>query len=150
LSWDEGHKASGFKWRVVAAYKAYLIKWSDIPEMAKRLGNPLYYEVKQPDEEASRRIQEWFSLSNFIPSDAWYLVLLDTYYCAMANPLFSHNWIEVTVLGKLGKELSGWEKAYFPAHQNGEWVEKMLSTLREQTANIRLSQGVLCFESVSC
>jgi hypothetical protein len=78
----------------------------------------------------------------------------------MANPLFSHNWIEVTVLGKQGKELSGWEKAYFHAHQIGEWLEKncalkqrtkyCLSTLREKTANIRLSQDGVCFESVSC
>jgi hypothetical protein len=49
-----------FKCRVVAEYKANLLKWCDIPEMAKKLGNPLYYEVKQPDEEASRRMQEWY------------------------------------------------------------------------------------------
>jgi hypothetical protein len=126
LCWDEGHKAKGFKSRFVMSYKTNLIKWSDVPEFAKRPGNPAYYEAKQPEEEAKRRIYLWFSHggSNSISADAWHLVLLDTYYCAMANPLFSHNWIEVRVLGKRGNQLSGWEKAYFPAHLIGEWLEK--------------------------
>jgi hypothetical protein len=91
-------------------------------------------------------------ISNAIPADAWYLVLLDTYYCAMPNPLCSHNWIEVTVFGKRGKELSGCENSYFSAHQIGECLEKncaskqrtkrCLSTLLEQQVNIQLSQGV--------
>jgi hypothetical protein len=76
LCWDEGHRAMGFKCRVVAAYKTYQIKWSDIPEMAKRLGNPLYYDVVQPGEEASRRIHEWRSTSTAIPAGARHLVLL--------------------------------------------------------------------------
>jgi hypothetical protein len=75
----------------------------------------------------------------------------------MPNPLFIHNWIEVTVLGKRGKELSGWEKAYFPAQQIGEWLEKncavkqrtkrslsAFARAREQTANNQLSQERLC------
>jgi hypothetical protein len=103
-----------------------LLRWSDVPELAKKLGNPAYYEVEHPEEETKRRIYQWFShgVSNSIPADAWHLVLLDTYYCAMPNPLFIHNWIEVTVLGKRGKELSGWEKTYFPAQQIGERLEK--------------------------
>jgi hypothetical protein len=98
-------------------YKANLIRRSDVPDLAKRLGNPAYYEVKQPDEETKRRIYRWFSLgvSNSLTAYAWHLALLDTYYSAMPNPLFIHNWIEVTALGKRGKELSEWEKAYLPA-----------------------------------
>jgi hypothetical protein len=79
----------GFKCRVVAAYKANLIKWCDIAEMAKRLGNPLYYEVKQLDEETSRRIHEWFSngRSTAIPAGGRHFVLLDT-YCGRERPVF--------------------------------------------------------------
>jgi hypothetical protein len=61
----------GFKCRIAAAYKANLIKWCDITEMAKRLGNPLYYEVKQPDEEASRWIHEWFSNGRSTAIPCW-------------------------------------------------------------------------------
>jgi hypothetical protein len=160
LCWDKGHRAMGFKCRIEAAYKANLIKWCDITEMAKTLGNPLYYEVKQPDEEASWRIHEWFSngRSTAIPAGARHLVLLDIYYCGMERPVFKYNWIEVTVLGDRGKELSGWKKAYFTAHEIGEWLQTnctskqrnkhCLSTLREQTAKIQLSQDNVCFDLV--
>jgi hypothetical protein len=52
------------------------------------------------------------------------------------NPLFNHNWFEVKVLGKLGKELSGLEKAYFPAHQIGEWREKIARRYRELISTV--------------
>jgi hypothetical protein len=89
-----------------------LIKWSDMPEMAKRRGNPLYYDIKQPDD------YEWFSNggSTAIPTEARHLILLHIYYCGMEKPVFMHSWIEVEVLGDRGKELLGWEKAHFTAH----------------------------------
>jgi hypothetical protein len=65
----------------------------------------------------------------------------------------------VTVLGDRGKELTGWKKAYFTAHEIGKWLQKnymskqrnkhCLSILREQTAKIQLSQDNVCFDSVS-
>jgi hypothetical protein len=45
---------------------------------------------------------------------------------------FKNNWIEVTELGDRGKELSGWEKTYFIAHEIGEWVAKELYVKAEK------------------
>jgi hypothetical protein len=129
--------------------------------MAKRLGKPLYYEVKQPDEEESRWIHKWLSngRSTAISAGARLLVVLDTNYCGMERLVFKYTWIEVTVLGDRGKELLGSEKAYFIAPEIGDWLQKnclsqqrnkhCLSTLREQTAKIQLSKDNVCFDSVS-
>jgi hypothetical protein len=109
-----GPQNNGIQCRVVAAYKAYLIKWSDIHEMAKRLRNPRYSEVKQPDER-------WFHC----------YTSLDTYYCGMEKQVFKYYWIEGTVLCDRGKDLSGWEKAYF-AYQIGKWFAKELFVKAEK------------------
>jgi hypothetical protein len=152
LCLEEGHRARGYKCRIVSEYKANLIKAGEVMEMAARLGNPAYYEVKQPDDETRERIVEWISRggSNAVPSDAWHLVLLNIYFSTMENVTVMYNWIEVTVLGKRGVLLEGWETAYFPAHEIGTWLEKncasrqrkkhCLSALRKQTAIHHLSQ----------
>jgi hypothetical protein len=58
--------------------------------------------------------------------------LLDTYYCGMERPVLKYDWIEVTVLGDRGKELSGWEKAYFTAHENRRLVAEELYVKAEK------------------
>jgi hypothetical protein len=87
--------------------------------MAKRLGNPDLYEVKQPDEGTNESIQQWFSSAGCIaiPPTACHLVLLKTYFSANENLHYNINLIEVTILEENGLKLSGWEKAYYPAHQ---------------------------------
>jgi hypothetical protein len=57
--------------------------------------------------------------------------------------------MEVTVLEEQGRELLGWEKAYVPAQQIREWLEKYcasqgrkkhcLSALRKQKENQLMS-----------
>jgi hypothetical protein len=115
--------------------------------MTEKLGNPDYYEVKQPDQNTRQLILQWFSrrCSNAVPTAAFHLVMLNTYFCATANLHYKHNLIEVTLLDERGKKLPGFETVYFPAHQVREWLQKhctakqrkkhCLSTLREQTAN---------------
>jgi hypothetical protein len=49
--------------------------------------------------------------------------------------------MEVTVLGDRGKELSGWEKAYFTANETGEWLQKnCLSKQRNKHCFIELAR----------
>jgi hypothetical protein len=85
-----GAQSDGFQVQDCSCIQANVINCCDITEMAKRLGNPLYHEVKQPDEEASRRIHEWFSNGRFaaVPVGARHLVLLDSYYCGMERSVF--------------------------------------------------------------
>jgi hypothetical protein len=141
LCLEEGHRARGYKCRVVSEYKANLIKPSDVMEMAARLGNPAYYEVRPPDEETGRRIVEWTSRggSKAVPSGAWHLVLLNIYFSEMENNTGNnnHNWIEVTVLGKGGNILTGWEMAYFPPHEIGVWLERIVRRGRERSIACR-------------
>jgi hypothetical protein len=124
--------------------------------IASRIGDPECFVVHQPDEHTSRHIHECLFrggsidlLSMLLPADAFHLVLWNTYYCAVANLHFRHNLIEVPLLNERGVELSGWEQAYFPAHQIREWLEKhcaakqrnrpCLSALQKKTANHQLS-----------
>jgi hypothetical protein len=133
-------------------FSAYLIKWSDIPDMAKRLGNPLSYEVKQPDEEASRWVHEWFSNGGSIATlaGARHLVLVDTDYCGMDTPVFKYNWIEVTLLGDRGKNCRVARTLTSPP-RIGEWLQKICLSQRNEhcLSNIQLSQDSVCFDSVS-
>jgi hypothetical protein len=50
----------------------------------------------------------------------------------MERPVLKYDWIEVTVLGDRGKELSGWEKAYFTAHENRRLVAEELYVKAEK------------------
>jgi hypothetical protein len=132
---------------VVVEYRAPLIGWNDVLCTAKRLGNPNLYEVKQPDEGSKESIQQWFFLvgSHAIPPTACHLVLLNTYFSANANLHYNFNLIEVTILEENGTKLSGFKKAYYPAHQIREWLERhcasqgrkkhIMSTLRSGTAD---------------
>jgi hypothetical protein len=145
------HRAKRTRCPVVCKYKAHLIVWNDVQEMATRLGNPHIYEVEQPDNETRKRINQWFSNggSNDLPTNAQHLVLLNTHFCATAKLHFNHNLVAVSVLEKRGRELSGWELAYLPAHKVREWLEKhcaerqrkkhCLSVLRKQMVSQQLS-----------
>jgi hypothetical protein len=105
------------------------------------------YEVKQPVEGTKESIQQWFSRvgSHAIPPTACHLVLLNTSFSANENLHYNFNLIEVTILEENGTKLSGFEKAYYPAHQNREWLERhcasqarkkhLMSTLRSRTAD---------------
>jgi hypothetical protein len=126
LCGSEGHRAIGARCQVVVDFKAPLIQWREIEDMAKRLGDPEYYEVKQPDDETRQRIIQWFSGcgSGAMPTDACHLVLLNTYFGEMANLHCNNNLIEVAVLEERGTTLLGFEKAFFPAHRIREWLEK--------------------------
>jgi hypothetical protein len=102
-----GHKAVGTQCPIVARCRAPLIPWREIENMAGRLGNPEYFEVKQPDDATRQLIQEHLRRtgSNVIPSDACHLGLLNTYCSQTEHQHVNFNWIEVSVLGQRGKEL---------------------------------------------
>jgi hypothetical protein len=121
-----GHKAVGTQCPVVARCKAPLIPWRDIENMAGRLGNPEYFEVKQTSNVTRLAIQQHLSQGSSIaiPLEACHLVLLNTYCLQTENKRSNFNWIEVAVLGQRGKELPGWERAYFPDYQIGNWLRK--------------------------
>jgi hypothetical protein len=55
-----GSKARGIRCPLVHKYKAVLVESADAPELATGIGNPMFYEVKKPDDDAKMRIKEWF------------------------------------------------------------------------------------------
>jgi hypothetical protein len=121
---------------VVCKYKAPLLATGDVEEVVARSGNQLYYEVDKLDDEARERIDQWFSRDSTraIPIEACHLVLLHTYKYATetANQESSDNIIAVAVLGERGKELTGWENAYFSAQQIQGWLTKHCSTKQKK------------------
>jgi hypothetical protein len=42
----------------------------------------------------------------------------------MENQQFEYNVVEVAVLEERGKQLSGYENAYFPVYRIQEWLKK--------------------------
>jgi hypothetical protein len=126
LCGEKGHRAVGAKCPVIVQYRIPLIGWNDVLHIAKRLGNPDLYELKQQDEGTKESIQQWFSNvgCHAIPSTACHLVLLNTYFSANENLHYNFTLIEVTILEENGTKLSGWEKVYCPAHQIRECLER--------------------------
>jgi hypothetical protein len=139
-------------------HKAQLVAWNDIAEMTSNLGNPDYYVVSHPDMDTKKRINQWFSrdgsggiVANDLPFGACHLVLLDIYYCATPNQHFCHNLIAVTVLEEGGRPKSGWDNAFFAAHQIADWLKNhcasrnrrkhCLSALRRKNGTQHLSQS---------
>jgi hypothetical protein len=59
-----------------------MVQPRNVREMAARLGNPLYFHVKQPNEGTRHKIDKLFAgeTPKEIPQDAWHLVLVDTYF----------------------------------------------------------------------
>jgi hypothetical protein len=125
-----------------------MVQPRNVREMAARLGNPLYFHVKKPDEGTRHRIDKWFEGENSkeIPQDAWHLVLVDTYFGTIPDQPFQYNIVEVTVLGQGGWQLSGYERACFPVHKVQSWMNKhcavtrrkkhVLSALQSRTADM--------------
>jgi hypothetical protein len=146
LCGDEGHRATGTRCRVVVTFKAPLIGWSDVMEMAEKLGNPMYYDVKHPNDETRKYIRQWFSRGgpHKIPSDGLHLVLWNTYFSSTDNLVSSKNLIEVTVLGKGGIELSGWGNVYFPAHEIREWLIKNCSMAQRKKHVLSNLRSIVC------
>jgi hypothetical protein len=102
--------------------------------MAARLGNPLYFHVKQPNEDTRHQIDKWFAGENSkeIPQDAWHLVLVDRYFGTIPDQPFQYNIIEVTVFGQRGWQLSGYERACFPVHKVQSWMTKHCAVTRRK------------------
>jgi hypothetical protein len=120
--WVDGHKATGYNCRAMAAYGPNMIRWSDVPEIVKRLGRPAMSSSRE------RRQDGRFTNGFFLGVRRRYRQKLVIWYnwiptTAPCQSRYS-RWIEVTVLGERGKELTGWEKASFSAHEIGEWLEK--------------------------
>jgi hypothetical protein len=141
LCWSSGHRAKGgaFRCEVVTGYNAMLVAG---------IGNPMLYVVKQPEDDKNRIIRQLFEniISDEIPKNAWHLVLLNCYFSAMDNQRFEYNVVEVAALEERGKELSGYENAYFPVFRIQEWLKEhccklnrtkhVLSTLQRQTQRL--------------
>jgi hypothetical protein len=128
LCWGIDHRAKGTKCPLTSLHKAQLVAWNDIAEMTSNLGNPDYFVVSHPDMDTKKRINRWFFrdgsggiVANDIPAGACHLVLLDIYYCATPNQHFCHNLMAVTVLEEGGRPKSGWDNAFFAAHQIADW-----------------------------
>jgi hypothetical protein len=140
------HRANGTRCPVSARYNSYLVQWTDVRAMAAKLGDPFFYEVRQSDEETTQLMNQWVLDGNSkdIPKDAWHLILINTYFGPIPNESSQRNIIEVTILAEGGRELSGYEKAFFPVHRIHNWMIKhctmrhqkkhVLSTLRCGTA----------------
>ena len=93
-----------------------------------------------------KSIRQWCSrgVPNKVPSDGLHLVLCNTFSSEMGTLDSNNNVIEVTVLGKGGKELQGWEKAYLPVREVREWLMKYCSMIhRKKHVLSRLSIRVL-------
>jgi hypothetical protein len=149
LCCNVGHNAKETICPVVTKYQALFIDSKDVPELAASVGNPLYYEVKKPDSETKQSIMSWIEKGNLydIPCHAHHLVLLNCYFCARENQPWYFNLVQVTVLEEGGKELSGYQIAFFPVYKIQEWLTKqcvrqgrnnkhVLSTLRpKHTSN---------------
>jgi hypothetical protein len=95
----------------------------DVPDMAAGFGNPMLYEVNQPDDERKQMTRKGFEKIE-IPKIARHLVLLNLYFCGMENQLFQYNVVEVTVLEERGTELFGYENAHFPVYRIQEWLKE--------------------------
>jgi hypothetical protein len=126
------HKAS--RCHLLNGYKAWLVPWKSVNEIATTLGNPLYFEISVPDKETQQAMERWIASgnSNTITEDAIHLVLQNSYFSPIPDQPFKYNVLEVTVLGKGGLHIPGFEKAYYPVHTVVSWVLKNCTVTRRK------------------
>jgi hypothetical protein len=76
--------------------------------------------------------RHWFEniISDEILKKGWHLVLLNCYFSAPENQQFEYNAVKVAVLEERGKELSGYEYAYFPVYRIQEWLKEHCCKLK--------------------
>jgi hypothetical protein len=124
LCYGQKHKANGCPF--IGEYKANLVPPRDVRDMTTKLGNPLYFEVKQLDDETKRLIHQSTvsGVSNAVPEHAWHLVLVNTYFGPIPDQPHEYNVVEVTVLGQGGRQLPGLERVCFPVYSVKNWMRK--------------------------
>jgi hypothetical protein len=59
LCWSIG---AGIRCEAVERYMATLVDNTDVSDMAAGMGNPMLFEVKQPEDDTKQTIRQWFEI----------------------------------------------------------------------------------------